>query len=159
MRDLAAPDEAVRLHAFETPQAQGRYVEPVLRRMLATTKDETVKAPCNRLLLTFASQVHVKCQGCHFEAGPRDMGFLRDWYAGRKFATYTLQAGRLDAAIAKHEATLAYRPSDTAARLLLAYLYEAQGRSDRAADLWAPLGALAPDAVAARAPASGTGGH
>ena len=49
--DLASPDSARRQAAFATLQAQGRYVEPIVRRVLATTRDESVRTLCRRLLL------------------------------------------------------------------------------------------------------------
>ena len=40
---LASPDPAVRERAFETLRAEGRYVEPIVRRTLRTTTDEQVR--------------------------------------------------------------------------------------------------------------------
>jgi hypothetical protein len=51
VRDLTAPDEATRGRAYEFLRGQGRYVEPVLRRVLSTTRDEAVRTLCQRLLL------------------------------------------------------------------------------------------------------------
>lgn len=48
---LASPDPAARLEAFRTLEAQGRYVEPIVRRLLASSKDEAVRTLCRRLLL------------------------------------------------------------------------------------------------------------
>ncbi len=52
VRDLAAPDAARREQAFAFLRSQGRYVEPIVRRLAATTKDESLRALCRRLLLT-----------------------------------------------------------------------------------------------------------
>jgi hypothetical protein len=52
VRDLASPDEATRENAFEYLREQGRYVEPIVRRVLATTCDESTRTLCKRLLLT-----------------------------------------------------------------------------------------------------------
>ena len=51
VRDLASPDEATREKAFEYLREQGRYVEPIVRRILGTTKDDSVRTLCKRLLL------------------------------------------------------------------------------------------------------------
>jgi hypothetical protein len=47
---LAAPDPATRAAAFDTLREQGRYVEPVVRRILATTEDAGVRQLCRQLL-------------------------------------------------------------------------------------------------------------
>jgi hypothetical protein len=52
VRDLAAADAAPRERAFTFLRDQGRYVEPVLRRVLRTTRDEQVARLCKQLLLT-----------------------------------------------------------------------------------------------------------
>jgi hypothetical protein len=52
VRGLADPDEAVRAQAFATLRAQGRYVEPIVRRVLRTSHDLRVQALCRRLLTT-----------------------------------------------------------------------------------------------------------
>lgn len=52
IRDLASPDAAVRDGAFEALRAEGRYVEPIVRRALRTTTDERVRTLSRRLLLT-----------------------------------------------------------------------------------------------------------
>jgi hypothetical protein len=49
---LASPDATVRERAFETLRAEGRYVEPIVRRALQTTTDGQVRALSKRLLLT-----------------------------------------------------------------------------------------------------------
>jgi hypothetical protein len=52
VRDLAASDSATRERAFNFLREQGRYVEPIVRRVLRTSKDEKVQTLCKRLLLT-----------------------------------------------------------------------------------------------------------
>jgi hypothetical protein len=52
VRDLAATDSASRDRAFEFLREQGRYVEPIVRRVQRTTRDPQVRVLCNRLLLT-----------------------------------------------------------------------------------------------------------
>jgi hypothetical protein len=90
----------------------------------------------------FGSQVSASrdCRGCHQDAGPTDMSWFVDWWAGRKYAQATIRLHRLDSAIAEHEAAVAKHPGDVAARMLLAYLYEAKGRNDEAAAIWNRLG-------------------
>jgi hypothetical protein len=48
---LASPDPARRLAGFETLLTQGRYVEPIVRRVLKTSGDPTVQLLCRKLLL------------------------------------------------------------------------------------------------------------
>ena len=50
--ELASPDAVVRERAFETLRAEGRYVEPIVRRTLNTTADAQVRTLSKRLLLT-----------------------------------------------------------------------------------------------------------
>ncbi len=52
VRDLASPDNATRERAFNFLREQGRYVEPIVRRLLQATKDNAVRTLCKRLLLT-----------------------------------------------------------------------------------------------------------
>jgi hypothetical protein len=51
VRDLAAPDSSTRGRAYEFLRGQGRYVEPILRRVQSTTGDDAVRTLCRRLLL------------------------------------------------------------------------------------------------------------
>lgn len=50
--NLASPDSRVRESAFAFLREQGRYVEPIIRRTLQTTKDERVRVMSRRLLTT-----------------------------------------------------------------------------------------------------------
>jgi hypothetical protein len=50
IRDLASPESATRQKAFATLREQGRYVEPIIHRVLATSKDNRVKKLCRQLL-------------------------------------------------------------------------------------------------------------
>jgi len=55
---LASPDQAVRERAFTLLRDQGRYVEPIVRRVMESTADERVRTLCLRLLLTdFVSDI------------------------------------------------------------------------------------------------------
>ncbi len=49
--DLASPDASRRLAAFEALRAQGRYVEPIIRRVLKSTADDRARLLCRKLLL------------------------------------------------------------------------------------------------------------
>ncbi len=48
--DLGSNDSAVRQKAFEALEKQGRYVEPIVRRVMKTTTSEQVKTLCQKLL-------------------------------------------------------------------------------------------------------------
>ncbi|MFN3649965.1 MAG: hypothetical protein ACK47B_10315 [Armatimonadota bacterium] len=52
VRDLASSNSARRERAFAYLQDQGRYVEPVVRRVLRSSSDEQVRTLCRRLLHT-----------------------------------------------------------------------------------------------------------
>lgn len=52
IRDLASTDPGLRMKQFEYLRMQGRYVEPIVKRVLATTKDPQVRMLCTRLLVT-----------------------------------------------------------------------------------------------------------
>jgi len=52
IRELSSSDSGARERAFETLRAEGRYVEPIVRRTLRTTTDEQVRTLSRRLLLT-----------------------------------------------------------------------------------------------------------
>ena len=52
VRELAGDDPVRRQEAFRFLHEQGRYVEPIVRRLLKSTKDDAVRTLCRRLLLT-----------------------------------------------------------------------------------------------------------
>ena len=52
IRDLASPTAHVRERAFDLLRAEGRYVEPIVRRALRTTSDDQVRTLSRRLLLS-----------------------------------------------------------------------------------------------------------
>jgi hypothetical protein len=101
--------------------------------------------------IEFGSQVRSdrSCVGCHGDAGPRDLAWFRDWWAGQRYGRSTLRAGLGDESVARHEALLAKNPGDAATRMMLAYLYEARGETAKARAAWAALGVPADGAVAA----------
>jgi hypothetical protein len=235
IRELSSADGATRERAFAVLRAEGRYVEPIIRRVLATTMDERARTLARRLLLTdfvtdlrtaltdadtgervtaepvfvraqlasllrevglaaeakqegeaalavlagkpqpsmsahesrhmyralarahegagrdadalkwygefvaFGSQAATGSEGCtfcHASEGPADRSFFRDWYAGVKYGEYAVKTGAAPRLIARHETALATKPSDPAAQLGLAYLYEARGDDAKARAMW-----------------------
>ena len=52
VRNLAGGDSGKRQDAFRFLHEQGRYVEPIVRRVMKTTTDDAVRTLCRRLLLT-----------------------------------------------------------------------------------------------------------
>ncbi len=75
VRDLAGADAARRLEAFGYLRDQGRYVEPIVRRIARTTRDEGVREVCRQLLLTelvtdLRSAVHNAANGAPIKHNP-----------------------------------------------------------------------------------------
>src|SRR5258708_5464315 len=62
---------------------------------------------------------------------------FRRWWAGRKYAQYAAKTGETEKLIAEKQTACGANPSNTAARLLLAYLYEAKGDQASAEKMWA----------------------
>jgi hypothetical protein len=52
IRSLADPESTRRAEAFAYLREQGRYAEPVIRRVLKTSQNESVRVLCKRLLMT-----------------------------------------------------------------------------------------------------------
>ena len=102
--------------------------------------------------IRFGSQVRTKqdCRGCHHDAGPREMAWFRDWWAGARYAALNARLGQTDRVIAEQEAAVASHPDDTAAYLMLAYLYGAKGEQSKARALWAALSAESISCLAKR---------
>ncbi len=76
VRDLAGPDAARRREAFGYLRDQGRYVEPIVRRIARTTHDDGVRNVCRRLLLTelvtdLRAAVHHAADGKRLNDGSR----------------------------------------------------------------------------------------
>jgi hypothetical protein len=72
---LGAPDTGKREWAFNYLRDQGRYVEPIIRRILHTTRDESVRARCRQLLATgfvteLRSSAHAASDGRRVEDDP-----------------------------------------------------------------------------------------
>jgi hypothetical protein len=73
---LAHPDGVRRSQAFAYLREQGRYVEPIVRRVQRTTSDENVRVLCRRLLLTdfvteLRSSIHSASDGSFVNSDPR----------------------------------------------------------------------------------------
>lgn len=103
VRDLASRDPAVRQKAFQTLQAQGRYVEPIIRRVLASTKDENVRVLCRKVLMTdfvtdLRSAIHAASDGKPLPNDPL--------YARARLASLLREIGRIDEAKAEGAAVL-----------------------------------------------------
>jgi hypothetical protein len=234
VRDLGSKEAAVRERAFAFLQDQGRYAEPILRRIERTTADPAVRSGCARLLQSYfvtelrsASQSatdelrvvekpvfvraqlasllrevglnseaadegrkvlaeldrmskpnddssgarhHLRayaraaeamgddraavdwysrfikfgsqsksCGGCHHEEGPRSMAFYRDWWAGKRYAAAVKRLGITDQTIKLQGDRLAANSSDTAARMMLAYLLQDNGDTAQSDILWASV--------------------
>jgi hypothetical protein len=251
VKSLAASDSAERERAFGYLRDQGRYVEPILRRVVRTSQDEGVRRLCHRLLKTdFVTElraaihdasdgrrvmddpVHVRaqlacllrevglddeakaegsrvvealksrgapptdrpeareyfrayarameglgdskgaaewygrfidygvqvarkedCRFCHRDAGPKDLAWFRDWWAGDRYALHTSRTVGAEPAIAEQRAILEDAPKDLPARMKLAYLLKAAGRDKESLALWSGLASeTPPDAQARREP-------
>ncbi len=75
VRDLAGPDPDRRREAFRYLRDQGRYVEPIVRRIAKTTGDDGVRTVCHQLLLTelvtdLRSAVHNASDGKRLNTDP-----------------------------------------------------------------------------------------
>ncbi len=78
VRDLASGDPVRRQQGFAFLHEQGRYVEPIVRRVAATTQDEGVRTLCRRLLLTgfvteLRAAIHNAADGKRLDAGPLEL--------------------------------------------------------------------------------------
>jgi hypothetical protein len=75
VRDLADQDPTRRQRAFQYLREQGRYVEPIVRRIAQTTQDQNVRTLCRRLLLTefvteLRAALHHAADGKRLNADP-----------------------------------------------------------------------------------------
>jgi hypothetical protein len=75
VRGLASHDAAERQQAYRFLSGQGRYVEPIVRRVLKTTQNADVRMLCRRLLLTefvteLRSAVHNAADGKRLNSDP-----------------------------------------------------------------------------------------
>jgi hypothetical protein len=103
IRDLASPDPGVRERAFALLRAEGRYVEPIIRRTMRTSTDERVRVLCKRLLLTdFVTELRTAISDA--ETGERvrsDPAFVR-----AQLASLLREVGLTDQARHEGEAAL-----------------------------------------------------
>lgn len=104
VRDLASADAATRERAFAALRDEGRYVEPIVRRTLRTTADETVRELCRRLLLTdFVTELRTSIR----DAADGEMLPQNPVYARAQLASLLREIGLIDEAKAEGEAVLA----------------------------------------------------
>ncbi len=89
----------------------------------------------------FSAQVSGKqdCRFCHSDAGPKQMAWFRNWWAGEKFAQLAIESEGADALASRLEKVLAENPSDLATRMKLAYLRTQRGDTKSAATLWSAI--------------------
>ncbi len=102
---------------------------------------EAAGEPANALdtyekFVEFGSQTK-KCGGCHQLGGPKDMSFYRDWWAGERYARLAAETGSLTKRISTHEQQTKLNPGDTAARMMLAYLYAEKNQPVKSEASWA----------------------
>ncbi len=145
VRDLAGTDAARRRESFAYLRDQGRYVEPIVRRIARTTRDDRVRQVCRRLLLTemvtdLRAAVHDATDGKRLNTDPMQIRI--------QLARLLREIGMADEARA--EATVLWReirsrpePSksaqadDPGTLEIRAALYEAMGDDRRAAEEYA----------------------
>jgi hypothetical protein len=122
-------------------QAESRSYLRAFARAMEALGDDRAAAQWYGRFIEFGSQVghNQRCLGCHQDAGPRDLAWFRDWWAGSRYARATLRAGLGEESVAHHQAVVAKNPGDTGARMRLAYLHEARGERSKAQELWAAL--------------------
>jgi hypothetical protein len=80
-----------------------------------------------------------QCSTCHELGGPTNDAFFRDWWAGRRFGELAARTGVAPQLIASDGKTLATSPDNLLAQIRLAYLYEGQGDTKAAANVWAQV--------------------
>jgi hypothetical protein len=102
--DLASPDARVREEAFATLQAQGRYVEPMVRHALQSSSDERVRTLARRLLLTdFITDIRSSL----LDAGDGRRVVQEPVFARAQLATVLRDVGLVDEARQEGELALA----------------------------------------------------
>jgi predicted Zn-dependent protease len=78
-----------------------------------------------------------QCSTCHQLGGPTSDAFFRDWWAGRRFGELAVRAGVAPQLIEAAKKALTASPENLLAQIRLAYLYEGQGDTIAAANIWA----------------------
>ncbi len=145
VRDLASADPVRRREAFAFLRDQGRYVEPIVRRVATTTRDEGVRTLCRRLLLTgfvtdLRAAIHNAADGKRLNTSPLE---LRAHLARLYREMGMTQEARAEAAVVWQElgdrtngpnALAENHPFVLSCR---AAVYEALGEDRRAAEIYA----------------------
>ena len=104
IRDLSSANASVRARAFETLRAEGRYVEPIVRRTLQTTTDEQVRALSRRLLLTdFVTELRT----AFTDAATGERVLTEPVFIQAQLASLLREVGLVDEARQEGEAALA----------------------------------------------------
>jgi hypothetical protein len=141
-------DEEAKAESKAVMQELGRQPEPPMdqssarhyfRAMARATEgsgDDRAATLAYAKFVRFGAHVK-KCGGCHDSEGPKTMAWFRDWYAGRKLAEVARRSGMTDELVSENEQRLAANGGDTAAQMLLAYLYEGRGEREKADATWA----------------------
>jgi hypothetical protein len=145
VRDLAGTDAVRRREAFGYLRDQGRYVEPIVRRIAKTTQDDRVRQACRRLLLTelvtdLRAAVHSPVDGKQVHG---DDLWIRVQLARLLREMGMVDEARAEAAALWREARNRPAPSksspanDAGTLEIRAALYEATGDDRRAAEDYA----------------------
>jgi hypothetical protein len=145
IRSLADPDSTRRAEAFAYLREQGRYVEPVIRRVLKTSQNESVRLLCKRLLRTdfvteLRAAIHNAADGKRLEEDPlllrallgrllRDVGLDREAKIEGVAILNELDRGRA--------ASTVTQPAELEKRELQAAALEAAGIDRSAAAVYA----------------------
>jgi len=127
-----------RMPAPQMSRDDSRHLFRALARASEGAGRDTMALKWYGDFVEFGSQAQ-RCAGCHQTEGPQDMTFFRDWWAGRKFAEYAQGTGEAARLIEQHAATLSRDPRNIAAKMALAYLYDAGGDYARSAALWSQI--------------------
>jgi hypothetical protein len=100
---LASPNAQVRERAFDALRAEGRYVEPIVRRAVQTTADEQVRTLSKRLLLTdFVTELRTALT----DAQTGEKVNTQPVYLRAQLASLLREVGLTDAAKQEGEAAL-----------------------------------------------------
>ena len=104
IRSLASPDARTRAEAFALLRDEGRYVEPIVRRTLETSKDEGVRTLARRLLLTdFVTELRTSLTDAdRGEKRAQEPAFIR-----AQLASLLREVGLIDEAAQEGKAALA----------------------------------------------------
>jgi hypothetical protein len=130
---LASPDPGVREGAFETLRAEGRYVEPIVRRAARTSTDERVRTLSKRLLLTdFVTEL----RSAFTEASTGEQVNTPAVYIQAQLASLLREVGLTTEAKQEGESALALlsrRPQPTMHEHLSRHMFRALARANEGA--------------------------